>query len=94
LTSPSSSVCQTASPSVITSVVTQVSTKTVDHFITVTVGENGRPPSPSTGNASGSKGQAGNLGQPSQHTPKVPAITTKTVSTYVLLDQDTYTEYI
>ncbi|CAE6445691.1 unnamed protein product [Rhizoctonia solani] len=37
----STSVCDTATPSVITSIVTQVSTKTVDHFITVTVGGSG-----------------------------------------------------
>ncbi|GAB1521300.1 hypothetical protein RhiTH_004392 [Rhizoctonia solani] len=78
-TSALSSVCETATPSVITSVVTQVSTKTVDHFITVTVGETGSAPSPS-GNVPGSKGQVGNIGRPSQNTSKavqIPATTTK-----------------
>ncbi|KAF8739766.1 hypothetical protein RHS02_04869, partial [Rhizoctonia solani] len=78
-TSALSSVCETATPSVITSVVTQVSTKTVDHFITVTVGETGSAPSPSA-NVPGSKGQVGNIGRPSQNTSKVvqiPATTTK-----------------
>ncbi|QRV93916.1 hypothetical protein RhiJN_21934 [Ceratobasidium sp. AG-Ba] len=48
----SATACNTAGVSVVTSVVTQVSTKTVDHFITVTVGSGSNP---------GSKGQ-GNLG--------------------------------
>ncbi|KEP53658.1 hypothetical protein V565_028260 [Rhizoctonia solani 123E] len=95
----SASVCDTATPSIITSVVTQVSTKTVDHFITVTVG--GSAPRPSGGNNLGSKGQAGNLGQPSQNTSKAiqaptsavekptPVITTIKPVTTVVVEQTT-----
>ncbi|CAE6523350.1 unnamed protein product [Rhizoctonia solani] len=78
----STSVCDTAAPSIITSVVTQVSTKTVDHFITVTVGESSPAPNSSAGN-SGSKGQA------EEPTPVVTTMTTVKPVTTVVVEQAT-----